>query len=134
MDENKRNLVRQRAGFACEYCHMPQEAVSWATFHIEHIIARQHDGGDEADNLALACTRCNLYKGPNLSAIDPDSGNVVMLYHPRRDPWKDHFRFDGARIIGQTPIGRATVRLLQMNALHRVEAREEWLQQGGRFS
>ena len=32
---------------------------------------------DEVDNLALACHRCNLHKGPNLSGIDPLTGDPV---------------------------------------------------------
>jgi hypothetical protein len=45
----------------------------------------QHGGGDDADNLALACPDCNLRKGPNLTGIDPETGAVVRLFHPRRD-------------------------------------------------
>jgi 5-methylcytosine-specific restriction endonuclease McrA len=30
------------------------------------------------DNLALACHRCNLRKGPNLTGIDPMSGEMVV--------------------------------------------------------
>ncbi|MEM7317126.1 MAG: hypothetical protein AAF497_28665, partial [Planctomycetota bacterium] len=76
--------------------------------------------------LALACDRCNLHKGTNLSSVDPDSLETVALFHPRRDRWLDHFRFEGATIIGISPTGRATARLLQMNAKHRVQIRR-WL-------
>lgn len=30
----------------------------------KHIVAKQHGGLDETGNLALACHRCDLYKGP----------------------------------------------------------------------
>jgi 5-methylcytosine-specific restriction endonuclease McrA len=73
MDVIRRQEVRSRAGDACEYCRLPQSAID-RRFHVEHVIARQHGGGDDLDNLALACDRCNLYKGPNLTAIDPQSG------------------------------------------------------------
>jgi len=56
-----------RAGNRCEYCRLPEE-LSDVPFHVEHIVARQHQGGDELSNLALACDRCNLYKGPNLAS------------------------------------------------------------------
>ncbi len=92
-------------------------------FHIEHTIARQHGGSDDRSNLALACDRCNLHKGPNLSAIDPETGLVTIRFHPRRDSWNDHFRWNRAEIMGQTPSGRATVQLLQMNAKRRVQLR-----------
>jgi hypothetical protein len=51
---------------------------------------------------------------------------VVPLFHPRRDAWSDHFAVRSGRIIGLTRIGRATVRLLNMNAPRRVELRGEW--------
>ncbi len=123
MDSAVRELVRRRAKDRCEYCRLPQSAVAFAPFHTEHIIARQHGGGDEQSNLALACDRCNLRKGPNLSAIDPETGAIVPLFHPRRDLWQDHFRWENAEIVGRTPTGRATVRLLQMNAKRRLQLR-----------
>jgi hypothetical protein len=100
------------------------------TFHIEHITARQHGGGDDSSNLALACPDCNAHKGPNLTSIDPETGRLVALFNPRRDVWSEHFSFDGPMIVGRTPAGRATVRLLYMNEEARVEMR--WrLQQAG---
>ena len=93
--------------------------------HIEHIIARQHGGGDYADNLALACHRCNLHKGPNLSGIDPQTGEVVALFNPRRDRWADHFAFQEVQVIGLTATGRATVGVLVLNDARRIELREE---------
>jgi len=63
-----RQLVRQRAGQRCEYCRLPEHASELA-MHVEHIVARQHGGGDDTNNLAFACDRCNLCKGPNLVAI-----------------------------------------------------------------
>jgi len=62
MDAQLRQSVRVRAAYQCEYCRFPQE-LSELRFHIEHIIPRQHGGGDDADNLALACPNCNLRKG-----------------------------------------------------------------------
>ncbi len=82
------------------------------------------------DNLAWACHRCNFYKGPNLSAVDPDSGEVVLLFHPRRQMWLEHFALEGARLRGVSAVGRATVWLLQMNAARRVERRLELIQRG----
>jgi hypothetical protein len=77
--------------------------------------------------LALACDRCNAYKGPNLTSIDPDTSAVVPLFNPRQDIWGDHFAVHGGRIAGLTPNSRATIRLLNMNAPRRVELREAWL-------
>ena len=79
------------------------------------------------DNLALACHRCNLRKGPNLTGIDPMSGEMVPLFHPRRDQWTEHFLFRGVRIEGLTPVGRATAHVLGMNDTRRLELRSELL-------
>jgi 5-methylcytosine-specific restriction endonuclease McrA len=127
MEPGLRELVRRRAGNICEYCRLPQEATPLISFHIEHIVSRQHGGPDAPDALALACDRCNAYKGPNLTSVDPETNAVVPLFNPRRDTWGNHFSVRGGCIIGLTSKGRATVRLLNMNAPRRVELREAWL-------
>jgi hypothetical protein len=125
MDAATRQLVRGRAGNRCEYCGLPQEALPLVTFHVEHIIAKQHGGPDDLDNLALSCHHCNLHKGPNLTGVDPDTGSVVPLFHPRREIWSDHFAAHGVTIVGLTPTGRATVRTLAMNAQSQLDARSD---------
>jgi hypothetical protein len=130
MDATVRHFVRQRAEDRCEYCRLPQGAVD-ARFHIEHIIALQHNGTDDSSNLALACDRCNLYKGTNLASIDTETGALVPLFHPRQDVWHEHFAFRGPRIRGLTLKGRVTVQLLKMNAARRVQLRAELQAAGG---
>jgi hypothetical protein len=123
MDRTTSDLVRQRARHRCEYCLLPQHA-SALRFHIEHIIARQHGGATDDANLALACPECNFQKGTNLTGIDPDTGMVTRLFHPRQDQWENHFFRDGARIVGKTATGRTTVWLLEMNTGDRLRWRE----------
>lgn len=82
MDAAQRNFVRQRAGNRCEYCRLLQQHADFVAFHIEHIVAKQHGGTDDSANLALACSRCNRTKGPNLSRVDPTTGQMVRLFHP----------------------------------------------------
>jgi hypothetical protein len=123
MDAATRDLVRHRAGYRCEYCHLPQHA-SALRFHIEHIISRQHGGSDDPSNLALACPHCNYQKGANLVGIDPDTGQVTSLFHPRRNQWDEHFRRDGPRLIGRTPVGRTTAWLFGMNTSDRLRTTE----------
>lgn len=125
-----RERVHERAGGRCEYCRLPDWLPPLEPFHLEHIVARQHGGETEEKNLAWACHRCNRQKGPNLTAIDPESGFVVALFHPRRDQWENHFRLRGIFIQGLTPTGRATVSLLKMNALRRIERRAELIRLG----
>jgi HNH endonuclease len=127
MDHALRDLVRRRAAERCEYCRLPQEAEPLFPFHIEHVVPKQHRGSNDADNLALACHHCNLHKGPNLAGLEPETGGLVPLFHPRRDVWREHFEFHRGEIVGLTPTGRATVHVLQLNAPGRVELREEWL-------
>jgi hypothetical protein len=127
MDADTRQLVVRRARNCCEYCAIAQALIPFRSFHVEHIVAKQHGGGNGLENLSLACDRCNAYKGPNLAAIDPPSGVVVTLFHPRRDQWQEHFALHGAEIIGLTPRGRATLRLLQMNDHWRLFVRAELL-------
>lgn len=127
MDAATRILVRERANGCCEYCLLPQKYCD-LTHHVEHIVSKQHGGTDVEENLALACHRCNLSKGPNLTGIDPASGELVRLFHPRQDRWEEHFLIEGVRIEGRTPVGRATVRVLAMNDARRLELRWELLQ------
>jgi hypothetical protein len=124
-----RRLVRERARDCCEYCLIP-ESVSFAPHWIDHIVAEKHGGKTEAENLANCCILCNQRKGSDLSSIDTETGNIVPLFHPRRDRWTDHFQFSGGRIEPLTPVGRATVFLLRMNAPDRIEEREQLLAGG----
>jgi hypothetical protein len=130
-----RDFVRRRAGDRCEYCHMPQEATPFMPFHVEHIVARQHvdEEQDDPSGLAYACDRFNAFKGPNLSSIDPETGERVDVFNPRTNVWSDHFTLSGGMIVGLTPIGRAAVRLLHMNDARRVELRLQWLDESGRI-
>jgi hypothetical protein len=125
MDVATRNLVRERAGDRCEYCCLSQSAIPLATFHVEHITAKQHGGSDDPNNLALSCHHCNLHKGPNLTGIDPETDQIAVLFNPRRDTWADHFAMRGIAIEGLTPSGRATVRVLAMNSQSQLEARSD---------
>jgi hypothetical protein len=108
---------------------MPQ-IVDEVRLHVDHIVARQHHGTDHPDNLALACLNCNLHKGPNLTGIDPDSGQVVALFHPRRDRWEDHFRWSGALLVAVSMVGRATIDVLAINEPANVNAREALIAEG----
>lgn len=123
MDVRLRQLVRQRAGGRCEYCGLRQHQEP-LPFHVEHITPCQHGGKDTLENLALACHHCNLRKGPNLSGLDPQTGEMTRLFHPRLDDWKEHFTRRGGEVIGFSPVGRTTVSLLKMNEDGRLQLRE----------
>ncbi len=116
-------LVRSRAGDRCEYCQMHQ-SLQGATFHLEHVIPLSHGGETAEQNLALACPGCNLRKSDRVRANDPLTDASVSLFHPRRDRWSEHFRFDGFTIIPLTTIGRATAAALDLNHARRLTIRE----------
>jgi hypothetical protein len=115
-------LVWTRAGGRCEYCRIHQAQVE-LTHHIEHIVARKQGGSDNESNLCLACERCNLFKGSDLTGIDPATSEVERLFNPRTQAWAEHFALRGALIVGLTPTGRTTVRVLSMNAGQRLQLR-----------
>ncbi len=126
-----RAAVRERAGGRCEYCRMP-EAGTFFTHQPDHVIAAQHGGPTEFENLALACVQCNRLKGPNLASVDPETKRIVPLFNPRTDRWSAHFSTEAGRIIPVTPAGRATAALLNFSDPDREEARHK-LWQAGRY-
>jgi hypothetical protein len=129
MDRELEQAVRTRAGNACEYCRLPQSARR-LKFPIDHVIAQQHRGPTTSENLALCCGRCNRHKGPNLAGIDPLTGSMVRLFHPRTDLWAEHFRWDGPFISGLTEIGRTTLEVLNMNHPEDLAIRQELIANG----
>ncbi|MCX6875145.1 MAG: HNH endonuclease signature motif containing protein [Verrucomicrobia bacterium] len=111
-----KRAVLQRAGGRCEYCGLSQ-AGQEARFHVDHIHPRAEGGATALDNLALACVPCSLRKGARCAAPDPLTGKPAPLFHPRRQVWGDHFQWQGCRVLGRTPTGRATVHQLKMSRL-----------------
>ena len=86
MDETLRTLVQTRANHRCEYCHLPGH-FDTIPLQFDHIVPRTHGGATSPENLALSCVQCHAYKGPNLSGIDPLTGVIVRLFHPRHRRW-----------------------------------------------
>ena len=126
-----RARVREQADNRCGYCLSPQHLVL-GPLEIEHIVPRGKGGVDAESNLWLACRMCNSFKATQTSARDPQTGQDVSLFDPRRDNWLDHFRWneDGAHILGITPSGRATVIALQLNNIVATTVRQNWVQAG----
>jgi hypothetical protein len=112
-----RSLIVERAGNRCEYCRLGQES-QVATFPVDHVIPVSKGGLTEAGNLALACPRCNAGKWVHQQAMDVQSGQVALLFHPRKQRWHDHFRWsttEPAILEPLTATARATVTLLDLN-------------------
>lgn len=117
-------LVKRRARGYCEYCLAPF-GFSPDNFQFDHIIPVYLGGTSVPDNLAWADGGCNGHKHTKTHHFDPLNKQLVRLYHPRLDKWHDHFEWseDETLIIGLTPIGRATVELLQVNRESNINLR-----------
>jgi hypothetical protein len=124
MKRSLRASVRSRAERRCDYCRLHEADQPLFPFHLEHIVAKKHHGGDDLPNLAWSCHECNLAKSSNLSGRDLITARVVVPFHPCRQKWHRHFAWEGAVLTGLTPCGRATIDVLNINAPHRIELRE----------
>lgn len=129
ISEKQRRFVATRAQNRCEYCLLPQSA-ALHKHEPDHIIPRKHGGKTDENNLALACFRCNRYKGPNVGSFDPHSNKLVAFFNPRKDIWSDHFQLDGAIIKPLTQEARVTVKIFRLNDEDRVVERLHLMKAG----
>ena len=111
-----RTDVALRAHRRCEYCLIREEDTAFRP-QVDHIVSRKHGGNSLPENLAYACVLCNRRKSGDVASID--NGQLVRLFHPRQDLWKDHFQIDGNSIRALTEVGAATSKLLHFNAPER---------------
>jgi hypothetical protein len=121
------SLVAERAAHRCEYCHAP-EIIFNTPFEIDHIVPLSKGGADEPMNFSLACRACNLWKSDVILAVDPDTNTQAPLFNPRTQEWQAHFEPQlnpPFRLVGKTPIGRATITQLRMNAPLQLIARSQ---------
>jgi len=127
-----RRLVRKRAGGYCEYCGADRRIL--VIMSVDHIRPRSRGGETDEDNLCLSCLACNGSKLNRETAIDPDTGERVSLFHPRQQRWSDHFQWknDYTEIAGLTTTGRATIVCLDMNRPAVTAARRIWRRGGWR--
>ncbi|WIG59353.1 MAG: hypothetical protein OJF49_002100 [Ktedonobacterales bacterium] len=126
-----RSQVRADANAQCGYCHSP-EAFLGMPLDIEHLVPEALGGPTVRENLWLACTRCNDFKGDRTDATDPLTSQLAPLFNPRTQNWIEHFTWslDGARIEGRTPTGRASAEALRLNNDFIVVARQFWVEAG----
>ncbi len=68
------------------------------------------------------------YNSDATEAIDPLTGELVALFNPRQQNWKNHFQWnnDASQVEGLTAIGRTTVIALWMNNAVIVATRKRW--------
>jgi 5-methylcytosine-specific restriction endonuclease McrA len=75
----------------CIHCQsrvsVPLDGREPAHATLEHIVPQTHGGGDDLENLAVACRRCNQGKGKRLDSRprnDPKLLQVIELLQARR--------------------------------------------------
>jgi hypothetical protein len=126
-----RQRVAETARFRCGYCLTSQRIIG-PLFEIDHYIPEARGGTSEEENLWLACPMCNSHKSDRIDAIDPETEVTVPIFNPRREQWDSHFEWvEGGTVIrGKTPVGRATVAVLQMNHPDVLAARRLWVEVG----
>lgn len=126
-----RRQVREDADGRCGYCHSP-EAFLGMPLDIEHLSPEALGGPTVRENLWLACTRCNDFKGDRVDAVDPVTGQSAPFFNLRMQRWAEHFAWslDGARIEGLTMVGRTTIEALRLNNDFILIARRFWVESG----
>ncbi len=62
--------------------------------------------------------------------MDSDTGEVVRLFHPRRDIWTEHFRWSEGELQALTASAKATIQTLFMNDPEVVNLRRELVEEG----
>jgi hypothetical protein len=126
-----REGVAAQARYRCGYC-LTAETISGVPMEYDHLTPRILGGRTTEENLWLACSLCNDYKGGQINAVDPLTRRTARLFNPRRQVWREHFCWsvDGTYIEGLMPTGRATVVALQLNRQCLVQARQHWAKAG----
>jgi hypothetical protein len=120
-----RGAVRQRAGFACEFCGVTEDDAG-GELVIDHYQPRARGGPNDLDNLLYCCFRCNLYKADYW----PATADAPPLWNPRREPRSAHMVELADGTLGPlTRTGIFTVQRLRLNRppliAHRRRKRDE---------
>ena len=129
--ESLKQQIYSHFNKCCAYC-LTATALMPVTFECEHIIPRSAGGKTVFENLCLACPMCDRYKSNRQKIPDPQTQEVVSLYHPHLQKWIEHFDWnDGyTEILGLTAVGRVTIFALKMNRPELMRVRRMWVKMG----
>ncbi|HSN74284.1 MAG TPA: HNH endonuclease [Anaerolineae bacterium] len=121
-----REQIATRAQHRCSYCRSPQ--LIGVPMVFDHVVPLAAGGESVIENLCLSCYRCNEFKGAKSRVPDPETGTLVLLFHPCTQSWRDHFDWseDSLKIVAMTACGRATIDALRLNDDRLVRARQIW--------
>lgn len=127
----QRQRVAAIAGNRCAYCHTAERIIG-PFLEIDHIIPEAAGGETVEHNLTLACPLCNSRKSDRTHFPHPDTGELIPLFHPNRQVWRENFGWaeNGAVIYGKTAVGVCTVLALDMNHPDVVATRRRWIAVG----
>ncbi|GBO55581.1 hypothetical protein APA_3732 [Pseudanabaena sp. lw0831] len=126
-----RQQVISEAEHRCEYCLTSSRLIGMPLV-IDHIMPKSLGGGDERENIAASCYRCNEFKGARIQGVDPETDELTMFFNPRKKLWIEHFAWiNGAtQVIGVTATGRVTATALRVNNEYIVATRGIWAARG----
>lgn len=116
VSKKDRKTITEQAHGCCEYCQSLEEFAT-QDFAIEHVKPISEGGKHDMENLALACHGCNWHKYNKTEGFDSVTSKYFPLFNPRKQNWLEHFAWsnDFLKIIGLTPVGRATIDTLYLN-------------------
>ena len=126
-----RQQIRSQFANCCAYCRTA-ELLTATTFEFEHIVPLSANGKTVFSNLCLSCPTCNRHKAARQVGLDPQTGEIVSLFHPQQQSWDDHFAWssDSITILATTSTGRATCMMLNMNRAPLLRVRRLWVKLG----
>lgn len=121
-----RLLVRERAGFACEFCSIT-ETDTGGELTIDHYQPKTKGGSDDLENLIYSCIKCNAFKSDYWS----DDNAQPVLWNPRIELANLHLieASDGL-LYPLTATGRFTIERLRLNRPPLVKNRLRRSQRG----
>ncbi len=71
--------ARHRCGYS-----LTQEAVVGTPVELDHLVPEALGGRTVEDNLRLACSLYNSFKGSDISSLDAVTRKLTPLFNPRR--------------------------------------------------
>ena len=124
LSANLREQVRQRAGYACEFCSISEVDVG-GLLTVDHFHPQSKDGSDALENLIYACINCNQYK----QNYWPRNDDALQLWNPREALFLEYIvEIENGRLVALTVTGEFTLRRLRLNreqlVVYRLRRRE----------
>lgn len=78
-----RKAIFERDNNTCQYCGRKTRK---ERLTIDHVIPKSRGGGEEWNNLVLACLECNARKRNKV----PEEAGMKLLRKPKKPPWFPH--------------------------------------------